>query len=112
MGMLSMVSGLHGHVNIEEHRVFPSIKRALKFSDSDVKYLYECHEELDTMENKLDSVYRKVINKKQKKVAKEDVLEVMKSLVQFDRALMQHLGEEEEFITPVELMATKCGIHY
>ncbi len=42
--------------------------------------------------------------RKKKNLKREEYLKILKQMVNFDRHLMEHLGEEEEFIEPLAMM--------
>eukprot|EP00957_Ditylum_brightwellii_P159615 12150230-Ditylum_brightwellii.AAC.1 len=94
--------GLHGHVQIEEYACFPLYQRV--FPEVDIAFLWEDHEELHTSEEKVYDAFRKVTSSDDDSVvSREELMVLMKVIVDFDDQLMTHLGEEEEVVVPMSL---------
>eukprot|EP00854_Cymbomonas_tetramitiformis_P005190 gene5190-6315_t len=91
------MQGLAGHVNIEEHTVFPKYQRA--FPNVDISFLYKDHEHLHEEEGKL----RREFERAKLDDGRQGVLRVVQAALAFDAALNTHLGEEEEIVVPITL---------
>jgi iron-sulfur cluster repair protein YtfE (RIC family) len=99
------MSGLNGHVSIEEYAVFPQFQK--RFPSVDIHFLYQEHQKLHDKEAKTKKTLEK-LSDSLKGNAGEDVssytaLDALQELLDFDQDLMAHLGEEEEFIVPMTL---------
>lgn len=99
------LSGLHGHVGIEEHRVFPMMQR--RHPKVDLQFLFEDHQRLDREERELtrelNQLVRSTNSSQDSLVPREEIMKVLKKLLAFDKTLMTHLGEEEEVVVPISL---------
>ena len=65
--------------------------------------VYDAHRALENAESDVKMIMRKGLRKK-KNLKREEYLKILKQMVNFDRHLMEHLGEEEEFIEPLAMM--------
>jgi hypothetical protein len=99
------MSGLGGHVSIEERHLFPQFQRT--FSNIDISFLYNDHKHLHREESaakkKLEDLTRAIAAADGILVPREDILPALNSLLAFDAELMAHLGEEEEIVVPMTL---------
>ena len=99
------IRGLGGHIQIEERRLFPKYIRMMGFPKDGIKFLDECHRELEKSERDLESEYRRLYS--QEKISKDDLQKCLGMLLKFDEDLNQHLGEEEDMVTPCEILRDK-----
>jgi hypothetical protein len=98
------MSGLHGHVQIEEYACFPAYART--FPNVNVKFLYEDHVDL----HKAEVVANKALDKavtSNVMIEPSDLIQLVRVLLQFDDHLLTHLGEEEEIVVPLSLTDRK-----
>ena len=97
--------GLNGHVGIEEYAVFPQFQK--KFPSVDIRFLYQDHQKLHDKEAKTKTTLKMVSDSLKEnageEVSSDIVLDALQELLDFDKDLMAHLGEEEEFIVPMTL---------
>lgn len=98
------LSGLGGHVGIEEQYAFPSMQR--RQPRIDLTFLFEDHQRLDRAEKQLLQDLRLVVQKMTGRdlVPRDSILTLLRSLLDFDVLLMTHLGEEEEVVVPITLV--------
>jgi iron-sulfur cluster repair protein YtfE (RIC family) len=89
------------HVQIEEEHVFPRYEQ--EFPDIDFSWLYEDHKGLHEKEDDTMKVLGAASAKV--KLSRAEVLQLATTLMAFDDALNNHLGEEEEVVTPLALFA-------
>ncbi len=102
----SSMRTLEFHVSIEEHRFFPACKQS--FPEFDVSILYTQHEELHSAEKEAMDVMESVIERcggRGDSVDTRDALLVIERFLAFDSALINHLGEEEDIVTPMGLVS-------
>jgi hypothetical protein len=105
------LSGLHGHVGIEEHSVFPKMQR--QNPDIDLEFLFRDHGRLDRTEKQVMKELKQLLmnsdtaSKKNRSnglvLPREDIVAVLRSVLNFDTLLMTHLGEEEDVVVPITL---------
>jgi hypothetical protein len=99
------MSGLNGHVGIEEYAVFPQFQK--KFPGVDINFLYQDHQKLHDKEAKtreaLKALWDDLKGSAADEVSSDTVMDALQELLDFDQDLMAHLGEEEEFIVPMTL---------
>lgn len=99
------LSGLHGHVGIEEHRIFPMMQR--RHPKIDLQFLFDDHERLDREERQLtrelNQLVRTTNSSPDSLIPREEIMKVLELLLAFDTTLITHLGEEEEVVVPISL---------
>eukprot|EP00980_Cylindrotheca_fusiformis_P015351 scaffold4304_cov71-Cylindrotheca_fusiformis.AAC.4 len=91
--------GLNGHVSIEEYACFPVYQDC--YPKVNIRFLYEDHKSLKKAEHKAMNKLGTLVQ--QDSVTKEDILECLQHMMDFDDHLMGHLGEEEEIVVPMSL---------
>merc|ERR1712023_286215 len=101
--------GLKGHVGIEEHHVFPSY--CASNPDIDFSILYEAHEDLHAKQNAMmnalgKSALDRLCGDDDAVIGADTICAILESAIDYDEELMSHLGEEEEIITPMELIGS------
>jgi hypothetical protein len=107
-------STLSFHVRIEEGHFFPSLIKAYPEYDSIIRTLYDDHKVLHHAEDKtkkslgaLVSYVQSDPNKTKSGKGQDDVRvmfhQVCVDFLDFDKTLMDHLGEEEEIVVPLGL---------
>jgi hemerythrin-like domain-containing protein len=100
------LSGLHGHVGIEEHHIFPVMQR--HHPKINLQFLFQDHQRLDRKERQLTRELNQLVrsatsSSSDSLIPREDIMEVLRLLLAFDTTLMTHLGEEEEVVVPISL---------
>mmetsp|Transcript_41500 Transcript_41500/g.98364 ORF Transcript_41500/g.98364 Transcript_41500/m.98364 type:complete len:220 (-) Transcript_41500:87-746(-) len=103
---------LQGHVGIEEGSYFPSIQREYK-GVVELGFLYEDHGALHKGEERVQREMNRLIPLTSMDptaggaLSKGDIEGLLAMVLEFDEQLMTHLGEEEEIIVPMTLMAKR-----
>ncbi len=95
---------LHGHLSIEEAHYFPELKRS--YPQFDLSFLEQDHEILYIKETALNESFSQCLalsSDSNLPDFKSQLTKVAEKLIEFDHSLMNHLGEEEETVTPLEL---------
>lgn len=99
------MSGLNGHVSIEEYACFPIYQE--EFPNVEIRFLYEDHTHLKESEAKLlqelEYLSSDACDKESSVSSKAKILARIANMLDFDDQLMAHLGEEEEIVVPMSL---------
>jgi hypothetical protein len=90
---------LSGHVVKEEGGTFPSLGHF--FPHVDMSDMYDTHRELEDADEKVKSLFVEV----EQNISHDLVAKLIQEVVHFDALLNQHLGEEEELVVPMSLLA-------
>lgn len=92
--------GLNGHVSIEEYACFPLYRDC--FPQVNIDFLYHDHKSLKDAERKTMHQLE-ALGASQQDITKEEIMQCLQQLLDFDDQLMAHLGEEEEVVVPMSL---------
>lgn len=104
--------GLGGHVSIEERHYFPQYQA--RYPDVDMSFLWSDHKDLHETETRVRGLFRQhgrsMVPKSSSSSSKsknegeaQAILTLVDACLDFDTQLINHLGEEEEVIVPMEL---------
>ena len=93
------MSHIHGHIGIEESYMFPAFQAHYKNLDS--SFLLADHEKLDGLETAIGNKFQEV----RLELKSESVVQLLEQFLDYDTVLMQHLGEEEEWVVSLDLTA-------
>ena len=101
---------LNGHVRIEEYACFPLYEQV--FPNIKLKFLYEDHEELHRFDARVSKAFDDFCSRKEKTATTtmDELLKLVELVLDFDKHLLAHLGEEEELVVPLSL--TEKPIHF
>jgi hemerythrin-like domain-containing protein len=91
--------GLNGHVSIEEYSVFPVYRDC--FPEVNIDFLYHDHKSLKEAEHKIVNELEALAQKES--VSKDEIVDCLQQVLDFDDQLMAHMGEEEEIVVPMSL---------
>ena len=95
------MSGLNGHVRIEEYACFPLYKE--NFPKADISFLYKDHEHLHESEQDVYRAFDELLKGEATFNNEDALLSALNRLLDFDAELIAHLGEEEELVVPMSL---------
>ncbi len=98
------MTGLDGHVSIEESNVFPRIQKS--FPAVNIDFLYEDHTELRKSEEGVVAAFNFVLFS-DTAMEKDDIVRLLETVLDFDDHLLAHLGEEEEIVVPLTLAGSR-----
>jgi len=93
--------GLSGHVGIEEYHVFPELCR--RHPGVSLQCLYSQHRALHDEQAVLTGALKAAVAAKDEP-SEAQLHRLLSLAVSYDAALLSHLGEEEEFVVPMELL--------
>jgi hemerythrin-like domain-containing protein len=86
-------------VSIEEYSVFPVYRDC--FPEVNIDFLYHDHKSLKEAEHKIVNELEALAQKES--VSKDEIVDCLQQVLDFDDQLMAHLGEEEEIVVPMSL---------
>ena len=82
---------ISAHIQIEESFLFPKMQKL--YPEIDSSWLFEDHKHLTALESK--------VTRALKETNPENSLALVEIVLDYDRSLMTHLGEEEEWVVPL-----------
>ena len=125
----SCMKNLNGHVYLEEKNLFPRCakllavpyrsvinKQEIEQNESDklqrqqpngneaIEFLFRDHKQLHKMETKISTQFEGFTSG-EIELSRNDIISIMQTTLDFDTLLMVHLGEEEEIVVPISLLA-------
>ncbi|SLN60610.1 hypothetical protein AQS8620_02738 [Aquimixticola soesokkakensis] len=106
----SLVSGLHGHHQIEDHHYFPRLKALDGRLERGFDILERDHAAMDGMLARFSEAANLVLTTGQDADAREHTARFSQELATFGELLDRHLIDEEEIIVPVILNNGAAGL--